>query len=149
MLTRLPLPRYSAALSATLPQKVHWIEVASSSPSFLTLEMATAVPLLMRPSLPWTTSSLTPAARRAFLCSTLTYAMVCSFKQKAAEPCPLHGPFDPPSAWDSSFPPTGGRRVGTAPYFTGRGWGWVVFSRAAEAVRRFFRPTACLDPPTS
>src|ERR1700712_1431505 len=55
---------------------------------------------------------------------------------------------DPRSAWTFSFPPTGGRRVGTAPSFTGRGGGRVVFSQqpkqcAAYPAHRVF------DPPTS
>jgi hypothetical protein len=78
-LTRLPLARYSAALSACLPHKVHRIEVASSSrPSPLprrALEMAMTVPLLIGPSRPLTVSTRTGAASRAFLCSTLTNAM--------------------------------------------------------------------------
>ena len=56
-----------------------------------------------------------------------------------------------PLARTSSLPPTGGRGVGRAPSFTGRGWGWVVFVsgiRAAEAVSQFPGPPL-EDPPTS
>ena len=57
-------------------------EVASSSRAspepLRTLEMTVMRPLLSGPSLPSTVLSLTAAARRAFLCSTLTKAMMCS-----------------------------------------------------------------------
>src|SRR5580765_7701868 len=136
MFTRLPLPRYSAAFSASLPQKVHMIEVASSSRCspvpLRTFEMATAVPLTSGPSLPWTVSTLTPAARRAFLCSTLTYAMRCSLQKAGA----LHrallflihlllGP-------SRSRPRAGGGWARPLPSREGVGVGWS--SHAAEAV---------------
>ena len=53
---------------------------------------------------------------------------------------------DPPSARTFSFPPTGGRRVGTGPSFRGRGGGWVVFSRSRSSAP-VSRPTAVLIPP--
>ena len=148
--TWLPLPRYSAAFSACLPQAVQRIEAASSSrcspaPRRVLL-MAMKVARATLPSRPWTQSSRTDPARCALRCSTRTNAMMGSSKRRTRPDTALVFLKTGSFCLDSSLPPTGGRGVGRIPSFTGRGWGWVVYT-AAEAVSRFPGPPRLLLPP--